>query len=95
MKSQIFKNAWQMVREIGINLSTALKISWAEFKISVLELKYKTISVFNCKIQLEVRKSINLLVELKNSIKPCFIFSNKINNSGAEKWYGIGAYSGD
>lgn len=95
MKSQIFKNAWRMVKETGINLSTALKISWAEFKISVLELKYNTISVFDWKIQLEVRKSINVLVELKNRIKPCSVFTNKINNSGAEKWYGIGAYSGD
>jgi len=98
MKSKIFKNAWKMVKEFGVTFPSALTIAWSEFKISLLEIKYKSISVFEWKKQLQVRSLINNLVDKKNSIKPCNIeykFNNKINNDGAKYWYGIGVYNGD
>ena len=31
MKSQIFKTAWQLVKSTGMDLSNALKVSWAQW----------------------------------------------------------------
>ena len=96
MKSQIFKTAWKMVKELGITLSSALTIAWAEFKITVMEAKYASISVFEWKKALDLKSLINVLVEKKNNLKPRAInFNRSINNDGAAAYYGKGFYNAD
>ena len=47
MKTQIFKNAWQLVREFGLKLSNALRIAWSEFKISAMWNEYNAGGLFS------------------------------------------------
>jgi hypothetical protein len=96
MKTQIFKNAWQLVRELGINFSYALKIAWSEFKMEILYKEYNQGGLFDYE-RYRIEKKIAPLSKFISNFKPCKIdFEPKVfSNAGAEHWYGIGVYNGD
>jgi hypothetical protein len=95
MKSQIFKNAWQLVKELGLTFSNALTIAWSEFKIDAMCLIY---NAGGCN-DYQLSKKIDAQQVALSKVKPCNIeykFNKQpINNSGASAWYGIGVYNGD
>jgi len=96
MKTQIFKNAWQLVRELGINFNSALKIAWSEFKMEILYKEYNQGGLFDYE-RYRIEKKIAPLSKFISNFKPCKIdFEPKVfSNAGAEHWYGIGVYNGD
>jgi hypothetical protein len=96
MKSQIFTKAWQLVKEMGISLSNALKIAWAEFKLEAMCIVY---NAGGCN-DYQLEKKIDAQQVVLNKIKPCNIeykWNRKpTDNSGAEAWYNTpGVYNGD
>ena len=95
-KSEVFNKAWKLVKEIGISLSNALKISWLESKISNLYKEYNQ-GGLSSNEQWNIEKKIAPLSKILANLKPCKInFELKvISNKGAENWYGIGVYNGD
>jgi hypothetical protein len=95
-KSEVFKKAWGLVKEIGINLSNALKISWLELKLSKLYKEYNQGGLVTTE-KWKIEKRIAPLSKTLLSLKPCKIdFEPKvISNDGAIHWYGIGVYNGD
>ncbi len=92
MKTQIFKNAWQLVREFGINFSYALKIAWSEFKIEILYKEYNQGGLFDYE-RYRIEKKIAPLSKFISNFKPCKIDFNRIekviSNTGAKHWYGM------
>lgn len=95
-KSEVFNKAWKLVKEIGISLSNALKISWLESKISNLYKEYNQ-GGLSSNEQWNIEKKIAPLSKILANLKPCKIdFEPKVfSNAGAEHWYGIGVYNGD
>jgi hypothetical protein len=96
MKSQLFKTAWQLVKEMQINFSLALKIAWGEFKIQTAADLYNATGCNDW----HLGKKITAMENALHNIKPCPIRVKQasnviINNDGAAAWYGIGVYNGD
>lgn len=97
MKSLVFKSAWILVKEMGITLSSALVISWAERKVEKMQ---NDIDLLNAQAfryqEVKAIESLQILLIKKiKQIKPCYLFTGNINNDGARHYYGIGVYNGD
>lgn len=96
MKSEIFKSAWELVKQRGITLSLALKIAWADFKVTNLWTEYNK---FTCMTRgaesFEIYKKIKVLQKFMWDNTPALTIYATINNDGARHDYGIGAYNGD
>jgi len=98
MKSTIFKNAWNLVKTLGITLSSALSIAWGEYKIDSLtnDLIVAQGKAFSYKEQTAIETEMAVLIRKVNAVKPCHVcYKNEIDNSGAAAYYGVGRYCGD
>ena len=101
MKSIVFKNAWNLVKDLGITFSSALVIAWGEAKLDKLTenwiiengkaFNYKKVNAIEIAMAIETKKV--------NAIKPCYFCYNsersERSNAGAAYYYGVGRYNGD
>lgn len=95
MKSQIFKQAWQLLRKLQIEWSQALRMAWAAAKQNAtifVQTSYKGVvravysaSVGNCTYQTDSLERLSEIIQ--NHIY--------LNNDGAAAYYGCGHYNGD
>jgi hypothetical protein len=97
MKSKVFKNAWELVKTMGITLSLALSIAWQEAKIDNLgnRLIVAQSKAFNYKEEKAIETEMSFHIRKVNEIKPCYVNFAKPDNSGAAYYYGVGRYNGD
>ena len=91
MKSQLFKTAWRLVKEMKMNFSDALKLSWKSYKNNATVVINKawngTIGVA-FKIKNCTGSTIERAIELvKNSIP--------LDNSGASFYYDGKTFNND
>lgn len=96
MKSQVFKSAWNLVRNLGITFSAALTIAWAEIKSDLLQREIVRLEgmAFNRQAVKAVEAKFVIEANKVLALKPChvnYIQRNAngqiiYNTSGYEKW---------
>ena len=96
MKSLVFKNAWNIVKSMGVSISIALSISWSEAKLNKMfnSLILAKSKAFNYSEEKAIEEKIALETRKLKSIKPCHVCYTNENN-GAKYDYGVGLYNGD
>ena len=90
MKSELFKTAWKLVKELNLTMSEALKSAWASFKAGAkadIHLSWNGIKSIIFRKDGCTSGTIERLLELTEI--PTF------NNNPAMYDYGCGKYNGD
>lgn len=97
MRKLVFKTAWELVKSMGISLSNALKISWLEVKIDMLEKQIQILNgtAFTYKEVKRLEKIQFPLIKILNEFKPCYVSLKENRYTGAYLFYGLGTYNGD
>ena len=95
MKSQLFKSAWKLVKELKMTMSEALTIVWASIKLAV---DVNTNTSWSGQVRIVFSKSIGdsryscaSLSDLLQKVS----HHNNISLAGAANSYGAGTYNGD
>ena len=91
MKSQLFKTAWKLVKEMNYSFSEALTISWKAFKNNAKVIVNKTwngLNVLAFNIQKCTASTIDKAIEMNANYKA-------IDNSGASIFYDGQTFNND
>ena len=91
MKSQLFKTAWKLVKEMNITFSDALTISWKAFKNNVkvvINKTWKGINVLSFNIGNCTSSTIDKVIQMNLKYK-------NENNLGASLYYDGQTFNND
>jgi len=91
MKSQLFKTAWKLVKEMNMTFSEALTLSWKSFKNNVkvvINKTWKGINVLAFNIGNCTSSTIESVIEMNANYK-------KADNSGAKLYYDGKTFNND